>query len=105
MSHRCIDFVYYYPVQPIFMGGCGLYLCDGDYENFTLDADSNFNRTYGVVESCAEAEDVRISGYNLLSFERSHQERTSNAVLLFTLSTRWCLLYVFNWLTSKLLQR
>lgn len=66
---RCIDFVFYYPVQPIPFGICGMYFCDGTLdETVSLDADSDFNRTYGIVETCAESGEVGASVLSTRSY-------------------------------------
>ena len=54
---RCIDFVYYYPAQPIPFGFCGLDDCDGSFDKVVaLADDSTMNRTFGIVDICGEAE-------------------------------------------------
>ena len=53
---RCIDFVYYYPAQPIPFGSCGLGNCNGSLDSaVALDDDSTLNRTFGIVDTCTEA--------------------------------------------------
>lgn len=57
-SARCVDFVYYYPIQPLERGVCSPSFCnsslDFEYSVETLDDDSDLDRTYGVIESCAD---------------------------------------------------
>lgn len=52
-----MDIVYYYPVQPVPYGSCGLFACGGilvDGIN-ELGANSNLNRTFGIVDTtCAD---------------------------------------------------
>lgn len=54
LSGRCIDFVFYYPNQRVpFSGSCGLGACGGDIGDYAaLDAESDFDRTFGIVENC-----------------------------------------------------
>ncbi|CAM9395306.1 unnamed protein product [Sphacelaria rigidula] len=55
-DEMCIDFVYYYPAQPIPFGMCGIGTCNGSLDNIVaLDDDSTLNRTFGIVDTCAEA--------------------------------------------------
>lgn len=51
---RCIDFLYYYPDQMMpDSGGCGLMLCGGGILGMSeLAADDDFNRTFGIVDTC-----------------------------------------------------
>lgn len=62
-----MDFVYYYPNQKVpLSGGCGLGVCGGDVAGSAiLEADSNFNRTFGIVDTCttgvAEDGEVRLA--------------------------------------------
>lgn len=55
MGARCIDFVYYYPAQPIPLGMCGIGSCNGSFDNVVaLGEDSTLNRTFGIVDTCDE---------------------------------------------------
>lgn len=50
---RCVDYVFYYPNQKLQAGGaCGLAACGGSLQASAFDADSDFNRTFGVVDTC-----------------------------------------------------
>lgn len=51
---RCIDYVWYYPVQPIpDLGTCGVGFCGGSLDETTaLDDDSDLDRSFGYVETC-----------------------------------------------------
>ncbi|CAM9519920.1 unnamed protein product [Sphacelaria rigidula] len=69
-DEMCIDFVYYYPEQPIPYGLCGLENCDGSFDEvLTLADDSTLDRTFGIVDTCAgeevEDEDTSSSGRQL----------------------------------------
>lgn len=62
-TRRCVDFIYYYPNQKIpESGACGLYACGGTLEAMELEADSDFNRVFGVVDTCTMdvADDVEV---------------------------------------------
>lgn len=54
---RCVDFVFYYPNQNIpNAGSCGLGSCGGSILGESkLDDDSDFNRTFGIVDTCTGA--------------------------------------------------
>lgn len=55
-TSRCIDYVYYYPDQIMpDSGGCGLGACGGDMSGTELSAESDFNRTFGIVDACTSA--------------------------------------------------
>ena len=67
-SRRCIDFVFYYPDQNVPMSGaCGFDLCNGTMdEREELAADSDFDRTFGIVDTCPNAvgnDEVRVALY------------------------------------------
>lgn len=50
---RCVDYVFYYPTQRVpNSGSCGLAACDGYIEGSALGADHDFNRTFGIVDTC-----------------------------------------------------
>ncbi|CAN0057481.1 unnamed protein product [Scytosiphon promiscuus] len=53
-QEMCIDFVYYYPDQMLpASGSCGYDSCGGGVlATSALSADSDFNRTFGVVDTC-----------------------------------------------------
>ncbi|CAM9815198.1 unnamed protein product, partial [Ectocarpus fasciculatus] len=54
-QEMCMDFLYYYPAQVIPEGGyCGgLGTCGGSFLGITaLEDDTDFNRTFGIVDSC-----------------------------------------------------
>lgn len=53
---RCVDYVYYYPKQPLpSSGNCGYRYCDGSKTDYSaLDGDSDFNRTFGKSMPCDE---------------------------------------------------
>ncbi|CAM9614565.1 unnamed protein product [Ectocarpus sp. 13 AM-2016] len=53
-QEMCVDFVFYYPDQRMpDTGACGVGACDGDVLGYSeLEADSDFNRTFGMVDSC-----------------------------------------------------
>eukprot|EP00752_Nemacystus_decipiens_P002626 g2458.t1 len=54
-NEMCIDFVFYYPDQKVpFSGSCGLGACGGDVGDAAiLESDSDFDRTFGIVDDCA----------------------------------------------------
>lgn len=55
-THRCMDFLFYYPAQIIPGGGyCGgLERCGGGFLGITeLEDATDFNRTFGIVDSCS----------------------------------------------------
>lgn len=64
-TNRCIDFVFYYPAQPIPLGGlCGPGFCGGEFHGGeVLSEGSHFNRTFGIVEACEEDLSVRTFWY------------------------------------------
>lgn len=53
-TRRCIDYIYYYPAQNVpDSGACGFFACDGNLLGWSeLDVDSDFNRTFGIVDTC-----------------------------------------------------
>lgn len=57
LSLRCVDFIFYYPNQKIpVSGSCGFEYCGGSLlGTLELDDDSDFNRTFGIVDTCTEA--------------------------------------------------
>lgn len=61
---RCIDYIYYYPNQRVpDSGACGVYACNGNLLEWSeLDADSDFDRTFGIVDTCTMdvADDVGV---------------------------------------------
>ncbi|CBJ30300.1 conserved unknown protein [Ectocarpus siliculosus] len=56
-NEMCIDYVLYYPDQRLPNGGaCGLLACDGSILSYSeLEEDSDFNRTFGVVDTCTSS--------------------------------------------------
>ncbi|CAN0228748.1 unnamed protein product, partial [Hapterophycus canaliculatus] len=53
-QEMCIDYIYYYPDQKMpDSGACGLAYCGGGIlAESELPSDSDFNRTFGMVDSC-----------------------------------------------------
>ncbi|CAM9637657.1 unnamed protein product [Ectocarpus fasciculatus] len=53
-NEMCIDYILYYPDQRLPSGGaCGLSACDGSVLGYSeLEDDSDFNRTFGIVDTC-----------------------------------------------------
>ncbi|CAM9653269.1 unnamed protein product, partial [Scytosiphon promiscuus] len=53
-QEMCVDYVYYYPDQKVpDSGSCGLMYCGGSVLAASeLSADSDFNRTFGMVDTC-----------------------------------------------------
>ncbi|CAM9101397.1 unnamed protein product [Ectocarpus fasciculatus] len=60
-NEMCIDFVYYYPDQRLpNRGACGSFSCNGTMLSYSeLEDDSDFNRTFGVVDTCTASEGVQ----------------------------------------------
>ncbi|CAM9945366.1 unnamed protein product [Scytosiphon promiscuus] len=58
-EEMCVDFIYYYPDQKMpSSGSCGLMFCGGSLlELSALPDDSDFNRTFGFVDTCTASED------------------------------------------------
>ncbi|CAM9180093.1 unnamed protein product [Ectocarpus sp. 4 AP-2014] len=56
-QEMCVDFVFYYPDQRLPGGGaCGVGACDGGVLGYSeLEADSDFNRTFGIVDTCTSS--------------------------------------------------
>ncbi|CBJ33480.1 conserved unknown protein [Ectocarpus siliculosus] len=56
-QEMCIDFVFYYPDQRMpDTGACGVGACDGGVLGYSqLEADSDFNRTFGIVDTCTSS--------------------------------------------------
>ncbi|CAM9885372.1 unnamed protein product, partial [Laminaria digitata] len=56
-NEMCIDFVLYYPDQNVpFSGACGVGMCGGSMDEAEeLAADSDFERFFGVVDTCSTA--------------------------------------------------
>lgn len=59
---RCVDYVYYYPDQKVpSSGSCGLMFCGGGIIGASeLSADSDFNRTFGMVDTCTASADGEV---------------------------------------------
>ncbi|CAM9945358.1 unnamed protein product [Scytosiphon promiscuus] len=62
-EEMCIDYLYYYPDQQVpNSGACGLLFCEGEMTGITdLSDDSDFNRTFGIVDSCTSSESGEVS--------------------------------------------
>ncbi|CAM9217380.1 unnamed protein product, partial [Hapterophycus canaliculatus] len=56
-QEMCLDYVYYYPDQKMpDSGSCGLMYCGGSKIGAAeLPSDSDFNRTFGMVDTCTDA--------------------------------------------------
>ncbi|CAN0200834.1 unnamed protein product [Ectocarpus sp. 12 AP-2014] len=56
-QEMCVDFVFYYPDQRMpDTGACGVGACDGGVLDYSeLEADSDFNRTFGMVDTCTSS--------------------------------------------------
>lgn len=81
---RCVDFIYYYPNQKIpGSGACGIYACGGSLETTELEADSDFNRIFGLVDTCTMdvADDVVEVG-SPFEYYYNHPATEEEAVLL-----------------------
>ncbi|CAM9660109.1 unnamed protein product, partial [Ectocarpus sp. 13 AM-2016] len=71
-NEMCIDFVFYYPDQKLpDRGACGSNFCNGTLLGYSeLEDVSDFNRTFGVVDTCTSSEDVE-EGQELTSSSRA----------------------------------
>lgn len=63
-THRCIDFVTYYPTQNIpLSGSCGYLACGGTrLQTIELAADADFNRTFGTAAATCTTDDDEVRG-------------------------------------------
>ncbi|CBJ30302.1 conserved unknown protein [Ectocarpus siliculosus] len=71
-NEMCIDFVFYYPDQKLpDRGACGSNLCNGTLLGYSeLEDVSDFNRTFGVVDTCTSSDGVE-EGQELTSSSRA----------------------------------
>ncbi|CAN0258093.1 unnamed protein product [Ectocarpus fasciculatus] len=86
-QEMCIDYVFYYPDQRLPDGGsCGFLACDGGILGYSeLEADSDFNRTFGIVDTCTSSATGEEEGSDSSSSSRTAQPLLG--LLLFAVST------------------
>ncbi|CAN0512619.1 unnamed protein product, partial [Ectocarpus sp. 12 AP-2014] len=85
-QEMCIDYVFYYPDQRLPDGGaCGIFACDGGILGYAeLEANSDFNRTFGIVDTCTSSLPGEEEGSDSSSSPRAAQPLLG---LLFAVST------------------
>ncbi|CAN0322479.1 unnamed protein product [Ectocarpus fasciculatus] len=86
-QEMCVDIVFYYPDQKLPDGGsCGLFACDGGMLGYSeLEVESDFNRTFGIVDTCTSSATGEEEGSDSSSSSRTAQPLLG--LLLFAVST------------------
>ncbi|CBJ33319.1 conserved unknown protein [Ectocarpus siliculosus] len=74
-QEMCVNFIFYYPDQRLPDGGaCGVFACDGGVLGYEeLEADSDFNRTFGIVDTCTSSLSGEEEGSDSSSSSRAAQ--------------------------------